>query len=1042
MRTAAALALALVALTVGMEVVDEVSAEGDLASMAMLQEASAANMAKTGGLYQYRPDGLNDVELSAIANLRTANPEDYAVQGLGESDDEVLREFSTHKQHQPIKNLGKWGGKEMCLIMVNDDRCRFTKGKVCKLALKQCLSPTGWFYNRFTKRIEAPETSTKGEIIQKCLTRRYVRGDKKPSIIAGDCNDGPHQLWEYQCQAFTYLQDAGKKTEAIRVLTANKDNKNIEVDKYYSESEQLWYLHEVVRHSRCRTKRYKVMKFRGSLATTVVLKNFVSMPTTGVTVQFWMKGDRGTPFSYASDGVPNPPYQTQIAVNIPKKDAAMTIDLFDVEFKTGIYPPQHKWFNVAVSWDKTFGQLKMYHDGKLVWSKNTQAVKSKTGKPPFSRSEFVASGCLMLGQKAKRPCKQRIASSSYRGELADLLVHKGVLNVQQIQEAMYKPVDPVYLATIQEDAPTNRPNTKLLRVAYLTRQYGSQELNQRYPPVCQLKAENRLSITNQAGGGPNWAQLCEARKKSPQKNPLTGGHLSYHDCFMKFYGHGDVHYRTFGGCYYDDQSVGEYVAVAMKPEYYKLHPLMIQYLNAPYQGNAPWSQHQWRTINGRRVKLPPMLSFVDGCAIKFKTERFAIGFGGYRYNFGGERSKYAPYADFTDYNGNTRAVCDNRREYFHPTCRGRSPCQKSKYFNGWCHRSPSRRYGSKSGSAYITMEDGLKLRCWRVGMEMYIPRKLENKIMGMGGAQGRSVFYGRAHGGSRNNVQTKYEWTVGTNRANVKELNEKWNAKTMANRKAPGNVVRNPDQVSTYDMEPMVVGKQVPGLAHPRDSPNGHYNGGGKAGGRHGSCRVRYQYPFSASPYNGNRAWKGIAKMMSSWSVDDDNIPSIFGGVSKKVAVNKWNELSPAFGVSKNRPKGAKELAQKGCQSVKPFKKAFADCVFDFMALGPTAAKKNLKSRAKTRAGKSKKPTLKAVRDATGSANHAVWVGHPSWGCVDEFSVHVTAMAKEHMARKFRNSKKAAMCKCQHKYLGVCAFDHFICIADVELNNKPRKQIQ
>merc|ERR1711998_468863 len=88
------------------------------------------------------------------------------------------------------------------------------------------------------------------------------------------------------------------------------------------------------------------------------------------------------------------------------------------------------------------------------------------------------------------------------------------------------------------------------------------------------------------------------------------------------------------------------------------------------------------------------------------------------------------------------------------------------------------------------------------------------------------------------------------------------------------------------------------------------------------------------------------------------------------------------------------------------------------------------------------KPTLKAVRDATGSANHAVWVGHPSWGCVDEFSVHVTAMAKEHMARKFRNSKKAAMCKCQHKYLGVCAFDHFICIADVELNNKPRKQIQ
>merc|ERR1712164_140128 len=113
----------------------------------------------------------------------------------------------------------------------------------------------------------------------------------------------------------------------------------------------------------------------------------------------------------------------------------MTITLFDIEFNTGVLLPQHQWVNVAVSWDKTFGKLQMYHNGKLMWSKNTQSEKSATGKPSFSKSQFVASGCLMLGQKAKRPCKQRIASSSYRGELADLLIHKGVLNVHQIQEA-------------------------------------------------------------------------------------------------------------------------------------------------------------------------------------------------------------------------------------------------------------------------------------------------------------------------------------------------------------------------------------------------------------------------------------------------------------------------------------------------------------------------------------------------------------------------------------------------------------------------------
>jgi len=916
----------------------------------------------------------------------------------------------------------------MCLKMIEDDNCKLTKGKSCKLSVAQCLAPTGWYYNRFTKRIEAQEVTTgKGEVVQKCLSRQKVKSGTMPIILAADCDDEAHQVWEYQCQAFTYLQDAGKKTETIRVLQANKKDKSISVDKYYADPEQLWYLHEVVRHSRCRTKRYKVMKFRGTLSTTVVLKNFVAMPESAVTVQFWMKGEAGTPFSYASDGIPAPPYRTQLAINIPKKDGPMTIDLFDVEFKTGVHVPQHKWVNVAVSWDTTFGQLKMYHDGKLVWTKNTQAEKSATGKPSFAKSKFVASGCLMLGQKAKRPCKQRIAASSFKGEITDLLVHRGVLNRAAIEEAMFKPVDPVYLATITEEFPTNKPNLKNTKLAWLTRMYGSQEMNSEYPPVCQLRAESKISMTNQEGGGPNFAKLCEQKEgaRYTADNPLRPGHkLTKKDCYMTFFGQGDVHYHTFGGCYWDDQSVGAYVAVTMKPDYYKLHPLMIQYMNSPYQSEAPWAQKMYKTINGRKVRLPGMLSFVDGCAIKFKGERFAIGFGGYHYNFGGERSKFTPYADFTNVKGETKEVCPpGRSTSFHATCQNIANCVKSKYFSGNCRGR---------SSATINMQDGLQMRCWHGGLKFRVPRKLENKIMGMGGSQAKSAFYKNGgHSRSRNNVQTTSEWTVGLNAGNVHALNEKWNSKTLKQFLVKGRINDrgSANQVSKYDMEPMVVGKQIAGLRHPQDGQYG------------GSCRPKYQYPYTGSPYNGNRPFKGVAKMMSSWYVDDDHIPSIFGGVDKKVAKNKWWELTPAFGISKNKPKGAKELAQKACQSLKAFKKSFADCVFDFIALGPKAVKRNLKSRATLRAGRSKKPTLKSVRDATGGNNHGVWVGHPSWGCVDEFSVHVTALAKAHMAAKFRNKKKASMCKCQHKYLGVCAYDHFICIADVELDNKPKKQL-
>merc|ERR1712072_741992 len=130
---------------------------------------------------------------------------------------------------------------------------------------------------------------------------------------------------------------------------------------------------------------------------------------------FWMKGGKGTPMSYASDGVPAPPYTTQLAVNLDANNI-ITLDLFDVSFSTGVKAPKHKWFNVAVSWSKTFGKLTLYINGEKKWEKNTHSVSPAKGKPAFSKAEFVPSGCFMLGHKAKRPCKQRVVESSFKGE--------------------------------------------------------------------------------------------------------------------------------------------------------------------------------------------------------------------------------------------------------------------------------------------------------------------------------------------------------------------------------------------------------------------------------------------------------------------------------------------------------------------------------------------------------------------------------------------------------------------------------------------------
>merc|ERR1712100_36410 len=281
------------------------------------------------------------------------------------------------------------------------------------------------------------------------------------------------------------------------------------------------------------------------------------------------------------------------------------------------------------------------------------------------------------------------------------------------------------------------------------------------------------------------------------------------------------------------------------------------------------------------------------------------------------------------------------------------------------------------------------------------------KIMGIGG----SMHPDRRSGQDLGKEGKCDEWTVGTNKPNVDHVNAQCKTGSMHGFSVPSGTPR----------EAMVVGKQLPSLLRPSDNANAN-------------CRTNRQYGSSGSEFNSNRPWKGIAKLMSSWSADDISIPSIFGKtLTDRIHALHWEDFTPSSGKAKDQTNSMRALAEKGCESIKPFPKRFDGCVFDFMSQGKKAATTNLKMTQGDVAVDPTKPTVKSVRDSSGGGNPAEWVGHPEWGCVDEFSLHVTDKAKKHMKAKHMKSQKDGMCKCQHKYLGICAYDHFICIADINL---------
>jgi len=134
-------------------------------------------------------------------------------------------------------------------------------------------------------------------------------------------------------------------------------------------------------------------------------------------------------------------------------------------------------------------------------------------------------------------------------------VWTGVLNPHAITEIMERPVPK---EVIDKAGKTEAPDAnKHLRLAWLSRQYASQELSK---PTCDLDQYKVKKLT-----GPK-------------------GHMTWQ-------GSGDVHYSNFANCKYDDQSVGEWVAVQVDKAHWDKAPLMIQYRTSPQNARCPWCQN-------------------------------------------------------------------------------------------------------------------------------------------------------------------------------------------------------------------------------------------------------------------------------------------------------------------------------------------------------------------------------------------------------------------------------------------------------------------
>jgi hypothetical protein len=403
---------------------------------------------------------------------------------------------------------------------------------------------------------------------------------------------------------------------------------------------QLWHYKEVVKHNKCSKKRYKLMKFGGSSSSAVFVKKFLSFPQKLVTVALWVKGSQGTIFSYATKNT----LKAFTLKNIKSLD--VYIKGQKVSTKLDVSGNNKKWVHLAVTWNSETGRLIVYKNG----------VKSFTQDNVQPNKEITAGGCLVLGQEQQKLCGT--FTDSFEGLMTDVQVWREEAGLYDVHRLSVSPVDKAVLRRLGK---ANQPKTRQnQRLAFITRQFSHEELKVSNPPVCEMD---------------------QFKKKKAPKIPHVHGNMP------RLSGTGDVHYMNFHHCRFDDQSVGEWVLAQTIPKWWKSAPMQIQFRTSPSRTNCAWCQ------NGA-------VSYIDGCAVKFRDEQASAGFGG--YGFGGS---YAPYAAM-----NGQRLSGTRR---------------GKELQVTAHNSYFRA---------IILSEGVVVECRRQALFVTMPNKFKGKIWGLGGS--------------------------------------------------------------------------------------------------------------------------------------------------------------------------------------------------------------------------------------------------------------------------------------------------------------------
>ena len=158
----------------------------------------------------------------------------------------------------------------------------------------------------------------------------------------------------------------------------------------------------------------------------VAVPGVAAFPATAFTVEFWMRSAdtsrAGTLFSYCVSAGDN------ALVIGDCRDIQIVVN--NVSATSGVSANDGRWHHLAVTWHSANGELEVYRDGALVFSRS--GVATGTAIP--------AGGTVVLGQRPTQPGGGFEPGDAFAGDLDEVRVWSVARSAEAIQSTMWRPL--------------------------------------------------------------------------------------------------------------------------------------------------------------------------------------------------------------------------------------------------------------------------------------------------------------------------------------------------------------------------------------------------------------------------------------------------------------------------------------------------------------------------------------------------------------------------------------------------------------------------